>query len=432
MKVKELLAKGLLTLSLRSLGAGLLFASTLIFARLLGAEDFGLYSLALTIVTISAVISRVGMDNVVLKQVAVHLDQEPEISKGYLIGATRLTVVTGIIISLLVYFFSPIVAVVIFEKPNMNSVLALFSLAIVPMALLFVYGEAFKSYGNTLLAIFGQSVLAPAITLIILGIFFIYGGSDLEVIVVSIVSGFILASILFNFYARKITLNIPVQSIGYISLLNQGWPMLLASSGALVMSWSDMIVLGVYANESELGIYSAASRTVLVTSLILIAMNSITAPKYAAYYKNNDLDGMKKLSNLSSKILLLLVSIPCMVLAIFPEEVMGLFGSEFIIGATILIILTVGQFVNVVCGSVGYLLSMTGKEHTLKNIILITALVNIALSLALVGDYGASGVAVATVFSVIMWNVWSLIEVKKHLGFWVINPFFTISKINGK
>ena len=80
--------------------------------------------------------------------------------------------------------------------------------------------------------------------------------------------------------------------------------------------------------------------------------------------------------------------------------------------------LTVGQLVNVTCGSVGCLLVMTGNEKIMRNIILITAAMNIILNVLLVREYGPIGVAYATAFSTVMWNIWAMVSVKKRLGFW--------------
>lgn len=48
----------------------------------------------------------------------------------------------------------------------------------------------------------------------------------------------------------------------------------------------------------------------------------------------------------------------------FPEFLMGLFGEEYKVAAPLLQILAIGQFINVITGSVGYLLNMTGHEKT--------------------------------------------------------------------
>ena len=64
-----------------------------------------------------------------------------------------------------------------------------------------------------------------------------------------------------------------------------------------------------------------------------------------------------------------------------------------------LIILSVGQFFNAYCGSIGYLLNMTGKEKIFKNAILIGAILNIILNFVLIPYWGIIGAAVASAVS---------------------------------
>lgn len=57
---------------------------------------------------------------------------------------------------------------------------------------------------------------------------------------------------------------------------------------------------------------------------------------------------------------------------IFPERLMWLFGEQFKSGANLLRIFALGQFVNVMTGCVGYLLSMSGHERVLRNVFFIS------------------------------------------------------------
>jgi O-antigen/teichoic acid export membrane protein len=90
-----------------------------------------------------------------------------------------------------------------------------------------------------------------------------------------------------------------------------------------------------------------------------------------------------------------------------------MFGNEFIEGATVLIILCVGQVVNSISGSVGVILQMTGHQKVYQNIVLIALILNLILNLLLVPLYGTIGAAIATVISISSWNVIGAIYLKK-------------------
>ena len=62
-------------------------------------------------------------------------------------------------------------------------------------------------------------------------------------------------------------------------------------------------------------------------------------------------------------------------------------------------------FVNVITGSVGFLLMMSGNERLLMNNIASSALISLLLSFMLIPHYGIIGAAVATAMSVIVRNI---------------------------
>ena len=102
---------------------------------------------------------------------------------------------------------------------------------------------------------------------------------------------------------------------------------------------------------------------------------------------------------------------------IFPGFLMGLFGADFAQGAQLLQILALGQFVNVITGSVGYLLMMTGHERDLRTSTLISGGLVVILTIILTQYFGVLGCAIATAISIAFQNLLAAYFVKKRLGF---------------
>lgn len=424
----ELLKKGIWTLLFRVLGAFLAFVIVIFFARILGAEKFGLYSLALTIVTVLSVFVRVGVDNVVIKQVSAHFPDMPSVSNGYVSGSIALVAMVGILAFCLLWSWSTPISIYVFSKPPLSEVLKTFALLIIPLSLVFIMSEVMKAMGRPAYSAFMQVVLTSAITLTIVAILWLLDATTLERMILAVVMGYLVVSVLYFIKLSRFVFAKDKEVIRYKSLIRQGWPMLLVSSGGLIMAWSDVIVLGIFSSPEEVGVYSVAARIVMVTSLVLIAVNSVVAPRFARFYKENKVDKIALLAQGSSVILMITVLIPTIIFLSYPDSIMGLFGSDFVIGATVLTILAIGQFVNVSCGSVVYLLTMSGREVALRNIMLISAVINVVLSIVFVNLYGMMGVALATAFSLSLWNIWAMYEVKKHLGFWTLG-FISVFKL---
>jgi len=417
----ELLKKGAITLFLRVGGAGIAFLFTVYLARLLGANEYGLFTLSLTVVTILSAVVRLGLDTVLVKNISAAVEHgNLTLARGYFQTAVRVVLIAGLVATFLGILISPMVADTVFDKPELARPLNLMMWLLLPFSIAFLIAEALKGLKQVADSTIAQSLLIPVFSLVVLvvgGQWFVWGLMD--AVTVYIVAAFLAALYAWQRWRSRIPRG-EVARLQASELLSSGFPLLLATSGGLIMAWADILVLGVYESAGTVGIYAVASKTALLTSLILVAVNTIAAPKFSAFYASNNLCAMAKLARQSTLLMTGLVLFPTAVLLLWPEWILQLFGEGYDVGASALIILAVGQLINVSCGSVGYLLMMTGHEKTVRNIMLSTTVINIILNVQLIQHYGIEGVAVATAVSVVIWNTWMLFAVRKYLGFLTI------------
>jgi O-antigen/teichoic acid export membrane protein len=147
----------------------------------------------------------------------------------------------------------------------------------------------------------------------------------------------------------------------------------------------------------------------------LQAINSILAPKIAKSYAEGDTD-YKRLISFSTKLNFMISGVVVIVIIVFHNFLLGMFGEEFKAGATILFIFCVGQIINSFSGSVGVILQMTGKQKVHQNFVLSALVINLTLTFVLTPIYGGVGAAIATVISMSFWNIAGAIYLKKMKG----------------
>lgn len=99
---------------------------------------------------------------------------------------------------------------------------------------------------------------------------------------------------------------------------------------------------------------------------------------------------------------------------------MQLFGDEFLAAAPLLVVLSLGQMVNIATGSVGFLLLMSGHERTMKYITICSGTISIALLVFLSQSYGVLGAAWAMAIGMAIQNLTALYFVKRYLGFFPV------------
>ena len=91
------------------------------------------------------------------------------------------------------------------------------------------------------------------------------------------------------------------------------------------------------------------------------------------------------------------------------------------------LLLCSARLVSAFTGPAANLLQMTGRQVIFMKVLFAGAVINIVMNYFLIPIYGIAGAAVATMSSIIFWNVTMVYFVKKEFGFLTIyNPFKTI------
>jgi len=83
------------------------------------------------------------------------------------------------------------------------------------------------------------------------------------------------------------------------------------------------------------------------------------------------------------------------------------FGNEFRSAAPALMILAVGQLINLSTGPVGTILLMTGNEQIMKRHTVTTVLVNLAAAIFLIPVWGVAGAAASAAIGMALLNLLS-------------------------
>lgn len=414
--MKEVVRGATIAFTLRVLGAGLGFLFNIVLARLFGAQGAGVYYLAFTMTSIASVVSRVGLDNAVLRFTASNASQGrwEKIADLYRTG-TLIAVGTSASITMLVLLSAPWISRVVFSEPTLTGPLRLMTFAILPFSLLTLQGEFLKGLKKIRDATLIQGLGVPLISLLLLVLIGDSLGLEGATVAYMLATILVLVGSIVLWRMAMPRLNGMRESFDTRLLVRTSLPLFWASSLTLVMTWTDTIMLGIWTDSVVVGIYGVAIRTALLTSFVLVAVNSILAPKIAVLSTQRDTEALLGLARNTAKFSVL-ISAPALLAFVFaPQWILGLFGSGFETGASSLTILAVGQFVNVAAGSVGPLLMMSGNERSLRTSVIVAAILNLLLNSILIPTVGMIGAAVSTSFSVVLLNAMCLMAVRKHL-----------------
>jgi O-antigen/teichoic acid export membrane protein len=193
-------------------------------------------------------------------------------------------------------------------------------------------------------------------------------------------------------------------------------PMLLVAGYTMVLNQADVLLIGAWLGPEPVGMYQAAVKTAALVSLALSASNAAAGPVYASLHTKGDARELQKLISTSVTWAFLPSLAIFLVLVVFGEHILRLFGPGFARVRWQLAILAVGQVVNAASGPVTTLLSVSGHQRQCSRVFGWAALMNVAANAVAIPLAGITGAAIATASTVITLNVWLYVLVRRELG----------------
>ncbi|MGD8321758.1 MAG: oligosaccharide flippase family protein [Gemmatimonadota bacterium] len=407
---------------LKATGSALTFGFTVLVARMFAARGSGVYALALSMATLATVFGRLGLDQVLVRETAAAVVMEDwGAIRGHYRNAMLVAAVASLVVTAALWLLAPMISVDMFHEPALVAPLRWMALAVYPWTMLLLHGELLRGLKRIVSSYLVQAVGLPLVaSVLLLGIGRGHG-------VVGATWAFLVAAAGVAVIGAALWRRMTRQTAHYepkgttAELLSSSAPLLWVASLNFAMAWVGTFLLGIWASSSEVGIFNAAARTVLLGALALMAVNAIAGPKFAELHRSDDWTSLGRTAR-HVTILVTLAAAPVLaLLLIAPSTVMSMFGKEFVSGAPALAIMAVGQFVNVATGSVGVLLIMTGHERRMRDSVVVAAAVNVLLNLILIPSLGIIGAAIATAAGLMALNLTATYFVWTHLR---ISVFF--------
>ena len=416
--MREVLQGTSVAMTLKVLSVGLNFGYNVVLARFLGAQGAGVYYLALTVTTLASVLGRVGLDHTLLRFTAASAIQEDwgRVADIYRKGI-YLSTGASLAAAVVLYFSAQEIAARIFSEPELASPLRVMALGIPFLSLLTLHSQLLKGLKKVGAALFIQGAGVSLIGLPLLVV--LAGALGVKGAALAYVAATMLAFLLgAGLWRRAVPRVKHIRSTFDIHLLvRTSLPLLWAAIMMFILTWVDTIMLGIWVESAYVGIYGAVLRVARLTSFFLLAVSSIAAPKFAALYEQRDMQGLKQVTQGTSKLVIVL-SLPLVAIFLLaPRAVLGVFGPAFEAGATTLKVLSIGYFINTMAGVVSYLLMMTGNQQAVSKIMTVAALLNAGLNYLLIQPFGMLGAGIATATTMIFTAVVFVWVVYKKLGF---------------
>lgn len=198
--------------------------------------------------------------------------------------------------------------------------------------------------------------------------------------------------------------------------LTNGWNLFLSSISTNIYASSNIVILGLFSSNLNVGYFSAASKIIIVIqSLLLVPMNQSFFPRISNLMNNKKEQGIIVLKNLTFFVGIIMF-FASLLIFLFSDIIINIvFGSKFIYASQTLKIMAFLPFViglNNVFGIQGLINLKMDKQFLI--VTFVGAMISIVLNLILVPIYFENGTAISWLLTEIFIMVSFFITLRKN------------------
>ena len=418
-KLREIQRGSLAAIVLKVLAAALSFATQIILTRFLSIEHYGHYIYVMTWVNLCVLLGTQGYTTASVRFIPEYASQS-QLSRlrGYIAHSRRRILAGSLLAGTLLA-----IGAQLFIQATPSLRLTFIAGGVTIPLLAYLYGRAaeLRAFKRIIRAALSQEVFRQVV--LIGGIAGLIGTHIIESTAVN--------AMLVHLVAIGLMIGLTTQFFRHIrpaklyarsaTKHTNKWQhaahfMLLTAAFNLLLGQADVLMVGAMVGTTPAGIYAVASKLATLVIFVIVAATTIFGPIVSELYQSKETNLLSYITNYVMSISASLSAVVAAILLIAPTWFLSLFGAEYVAGSEILMVLVIAQLVNAVFGPVTLILNMTNNQKKAARILSVSAVINVILNGILIAIMGEIGAAVATLSSMLVWNIWGFLVVKQQVG----------------
>lgn len=193
-------------------------------------------------------------------------------------------------------------------------------------------------------------------------------------------------------------------------------PILLVDGFYFLLTYIDILVLKAFVDPEEIGIYYAATKTLVLVSFVYYAVSASYAHRFSEAHFSGEREKLKSFVADASRWTFWPAFAFALVLLALGKPILMLFGEGFTSGYPLMFVLALGLLARASIGPGERLLIMVGQQKLCAAIYATAFFTNLGLCLVLVPRFGLMGAAASTATAVAVESVLLFVAAKRRLG----------------
>lgn len=373
-------------------------------ARLLGADDYGLYHYSNTVVDLVSVVTLFGMDLAVARKVSVaHKEGDVAGAARATGGALRIVVLSGLVAGVLLALAAPALAAWA-REPRL--VIPLRTLVLVPVAYhaasMFLIATQAKMVMKW--DFWARGIFQPLCLLALTSVLLRTGGGLASACAAVALGMGLTCALAAHFYGREFPLGATMAAAWQPidrDLLRAGVPLVLTNLTWTLQGSLEVILLKRYGTGADVGAYGACMRYVVSLAQVRGAFFPVVAAAIAPALARGDAAGLTAFLQRQTR-WLAIVAMPLAVLfAGFGDGLMAVYGRDFVSATPALALLAVAHLWSALALS-AYVLPLSGHARYGAAVAVVGTALQCVLLPVLVPRYGILGAALSSATSLVV------------------------------
>ncbi len=397
----------LASLTLKIVGALIGLLLSVVLARGLGVEGYGVYALALSVIAFLCVPIQLGLPTLLVREIARYqVNGRWALMRGLVRRADRAVLLRSLAVGIAA-------GAVIWGLSGRLEAAQLATLAValvlLPLfALTSLRASALRGLRHVLQSQVPEVFVRPGALLLFACIAFSFGALSPSRAMALYCAAAVLAFVTGTIQLRRASpreMRTATPEYETADWVRSSLTLAMLSGLQIVISQTDVVMLGLLGSKEDVGLYRVAVSGSELVAFALSAVNLIVAPLIVRLHGSGERNRLQSVVTDSARLSLAFALPVGLVLIFLGSPILGfVYGDDFRPAYSALALLCCGQVVNAAMGSVGLILNMTGNERDTVNAFGIGAVFNVVLNLVLIPRYGLNGAALAASIALVLWN----------------------------
>ncbi|MGB9932000.1 flippase [Haloarcula amylolytica] len=425
---QTIIRKSTLILLGNILGMGSTFFLHILLANTYNTSIYGIMVLSITTVNLVSIFFLLGFPRAIAREGAIHTNHDQ------LFSATALMSITTAVVGTMLVLFG-LDSITTFLGIQKHSIIYGTFLAAIPFVVLVELGDGlFQALEWPPGRVITKNFLMK-FTPVLLAAFAYLSGIDHHLFSIFWVMIMILSAITTIMVMRWKAGKIFTRDLNWTltrRLFVFSVPLLLSDAVWILIQQIDNYVITYFSGSSSVGVYSSAFTLAKVLELAPASASFIILPLLSKEFESNNSKRWNAIYESSTKWMAIL-SFPLVLLMIsFPTRLINVFYSEeYLTAGGVLPIIAIGFFTHTIFGvNKGGLIAI-GRTRIVLYSGLIVLLLNTALNIALVPQFGIVGAAVASVLTYLVMNIILYYYLFREMGASIFSKSMTLPLIVG-